>query len=60
MKMPMASCKSSFQKGVIFLQSVINPWAVGATVLNHRPRKRLQFRSPAEILAKIPGVALQL
>jgi len=42
--------------------STISHYAVAraAGILNQRPRKRLQFRSPAEVLAKIPGVTLQL
>jgi IS30 family transposase len=49
-----------FPKGSDF--STISHQAVvrAAALLNHRPRKRLQFRSPAEVLAKIQGVALQL
>jgi len=49
-----------FPKGSNF--STISPQAITQAVraLNHRPRKRLQFRTPAEVLARAPGVALQL
>jgi len=49
-----------FPKGSDF--STITPSALTRAVrcLNHRPRKRLQFRTPAEVLARAPGVALQL
>ena len=49
-----------FPKGSDF--STISHQAVAraTALLNHRPRKRLQFRTPAEVLAKIPSVALHL
>lgn len=49
-----------FPKGSDF--STITQPAITRAVrfLNHRPRKRLQFCTPAEVLARAPGVALQL
>ena len=49
-----------FPKGSDF-STITQPAIIRAVrYLNHRPSKRLQFRTPAEVLARVPGVALQL
>lgn len=48
-----------FPKGTDFRQVSHHAVAKAMRLINNRPRKCLNYRTPAEVLSKIPGVALR-
>lgn len=48
-----------FPKGSDFTKVTHHQVARATKLLNNRPRKCLNYRTPAEVLSKIPGVALR-